>query len=126
TAFAVQAAAPTITGYSWTSTPTGGQPFNGTIYGSSFVIGGTQVWFCVANSSTCYQQPAAGVSVTNSTSLNVSNVNLSAGSWQIYLQTSAGQSGRSATFTVQSRLPTITDYSQSSIHADLPFFRVTA
>jgi len=100
-AFTVQPAPPAITSYSWTSTPTGGQPFNGSIYGSNFVIGGTQVWFCVVNTATCYQHPSAGVNVINSTSLNVSNVNLSSGSWQIYLQTSAGQSGRSTTFSVR-------------------------
>ena len=107
---------PTITGYSWTSTPTSGQPFNGTITGTGFVINGTQVWFCQAGTNSCYQHPAAGVSVTNANSLNVSNVNLSAGSWQIYVVTSAGQSARSSTFTVQAAPspPTITGYSWTS------------
>jgi len=107
--------APTITGYSWTSTPTGGQPFSGSIYGSGFVVSGTQVWFCQAGTSTCYQHPAAGVNVTSATSLNVSSVNLSAGSWQIYVVTSAGQSARSSTFTVQAAAPTITGYSWTSM-----------
>jgi murein DD-endopeptidase MepM/ murein hydrolase activator NlpD len=113
-AFNVQLALPTITGYSWTSTPTGGVPFNGTIYGTNFVVGGTQVWFCQTNTSACYQHPAAGVNVTSSTSLNVSNVNLSSGSWQIYVVTSAGQSARSSAFNVQPGPPTIASYSWTS------------
>src|SRR5207248_1407935 len=114
-AFTVQAPAslPTIGSYTWDRTPTGGQPFNGTITGTNFVVNGTSVFFCVTGSSTCYQQPTAGVNVTSSTSLNVSNVNLSAGSWQIYLQTAAGSSARSAAFTVQAPAspPTISGYS---------------
>jgi hypothetical protein len=113
-AFTVQTAPPTITGYSWSATPTANQPFSGTISGTGFVVGGTQVWFCVAGISTCYQQPAAGVTVNSSTSLSVSNVNLSSGSWQFYVQTSAGQSARSTSFTVQAGPPTITGYSWST------------
>jgi len=121
TSFTVRLGAPTITGYSWNTTPTGGQFFSGTITGTNFVIGGTQVWFCVANTSTCYQQPSAGVSVTSSTSLNVSNVNLSAGSWQIYVVTSAGQSARSTSFTVRLGVPTITGYSWSNVPTGTAF-----
>jgi PA14 domain-containing protein len=104
TAFNVQSPQPqppTISNYSWDRTPRAGQPFNGTISGSNFVVGGTQVFLCVNGSSTCYQHPAAGVSVNNSSSLNINNVNLGAGSYQILLQTSAGSSARSWAFTVQ-------------------------
>lgn len=119
-AFTMQTApapAPTISGFSWNSTPTANQPFGGTITGTGFVSGGTQVFFCVNGSSTCYQHPAAGVTVNSSTSLSVSNVNLGAGSWQIYVQTSGGQSARSSAFIVQSPAmspPTITGYSWST------------
>lgn len=113
-AFTVQAptmSPPTITGYSWNSTPMAGQSFSGTIAGTNFIVGGTQVFFCVSGTSTCYQHPSAGVTVNNSTSLSVSSVNLSAGSWQFYVQTSAGQSARSSMFTVQAAAPTISGYS---------------
>ena len=99
--FAVFAGSPTISGYSWNTTPLAGQFFGGTISGSNFVPGGTQVWFCVAGSSTCYQHPSAGVTVNSVTSLSVSSVKLGAGSWQVYLQTYAGTSSRSSTFTVR-------------------------
>lgn len=113
-AFTVQSAGPTITGYSWDSTPTANQSFDGTITGTGFVSGGTQVWFCVNGSLTCYQQPSGGIDVNSSTRLSVYNVNLSSGSWQIYVQTSAGQSSRSSAFTVQVGSPTITSYSWNS------------
>jgi hypothetical protein len=117
TAFTVQAPAaprPTITGYSWNTTPRANQPFSGTITGTYFISGGTQVFFCVNGTSTCYQHPSAGVTVNSSTSLSVNNVNLSSGSWQVYVQTAAGQSARSASFTVQAAAPTISGYSWSS------------
>jgi hypothetical protein len=72
--------------------------------GTNFVAGATPARVCLNGSGTCYQQPVAGVNVTSSTSLNVSNVNLSAGSWQIYVQTSEGQSARSAIFSVRKSL----------------------
>jgi methionine-rich copper-binding protein CopC len=102
-AFTVAAAAPTVTGYNWNpSPPKASQSFGGTVSGSGFVAGGTEVWFCVANTNTCYQHPAAGVTVGNASSLSVVNVQLAAGSWQVYVRTSAGASGRSTAFTVQS------------------------
>lgn len=116
TAFSVQTAAvaPTITGYSWNSTPRANQSFGGTMSGTGFSSGNTQVWFCVNGTNTCYQHPSAGVNVNNSTSLSLSNVNLGAGSWQIYVRTSAGQSARSSAFTVQAGPPTIFGYSWTS------------
>jgi hypothetical protein len=122
TAFTVQAQQPTISSYSWNSTPIANQPFSGTVWGAGFVSGGTQVWFCVNGTSTCYQQPSAGVSVNSSTNLSVSNVNLGSGSWQIYLQTSAGSSTRSIPFTVQAPGPTISWYSWNTTPvANQPF-----
>src|SRR5207249_2692794 len=52
-AFTVQAPAspPTISGFTWDQTPTGDQAFNGTITGTNFLTGGTQVLFCVNGSS---------------------------------------------------------------------------
>jgi hypothetical protein len=101
-AFTVQAAAvaPTLSGYSWNTTPTANQAFGGNITGTGFVAG-AQVWFCVNGSSTCYQQPPAGVTVNNASSITVSGVNLGAGSYQVYIQTSGGTSARSAAFTVR-------------------------
>lgn len=99
--FAVFIGSPSISGYSWSTTPRASQFFSGTISGSNFVPGGTQVWFCVAGSSTCYQHPSAGVTVNSTTRLSVSSVKLGAGSWQVYLQTYAGTSSRSSTFTVR-------------------------
>ena len=122
TPFTVQPVGPTITGYNWSTLPKANQAFGGTITGTSFVAGGTQVWFCLSGTSTCYQHPAAGVTVNSSTSLAVTNVNLGAGSWQFYLKTSTGQSLRSTAFTVQAALPTITGYSWTSTpFANQPF-----
>jgi pimeloyl-ACP methyl ester carboxylesterase len=113
TAFTVQAAVPTITGYSWNTTPTANQPFNGTITGTGFVSG-IRVFFCVSGTSTCYEHPSAGITVNSSTSLGVTSVNLGSGSYQVYVQTSAGQSARSTAFNVQGAPPTITGYSWST------------
>ncbi|HYL76343.1 MAG TPA: CHAP domain-containing protein [Bryobacteraceae bacterium] len=55
----------------------------------------------MSGSNICYQQPAALVNVTSPSSLIVSNVTLASGSWEIYVQTSAGQSARSAAFLIQ-------------------------
>jgi hypothetical protein len=98
--FAVTAS-PTILEYSWSPPPTAGQPFSGTITGTGFVSG-MEVWFCRAGTNDCSRHPAAGVRVNEPTSLSVIDVNLiSSGSYQFYLQTSAGQSARSTSFIVQ-------------------------
>lgn len=68
---------------------------------------GTQVFFCVSGTGTCYQHPSAGMTVNNP---SVNNVNLSSGSWQMYVRTSAGLSARAAAFTVQAAAPTISAY----------------
>jgi RHS repeat-associated protein len=90
---------PTITNYSWNIAPVDHQNFSGTITGTGFVLG-TRVFFCVSGTSTCYEQPQAGIIVNNAGTLNVSNVNLGAGSYQIYVQTAAGSSNKSTSFTV--------------------------
>jgi hypothetical protein len=91
---------PTIKSYSWTLSPIAKQPFGGTVEGTGFVSGGTQVWFCSSGSAKCYQQPTALVKVTDSSKLNLTNVNLDSGIWQLYVTTSAGQSNNSSSFTV--------------------------
>ena len=97
----VNGVAPTVVGYVWSpSVPEHGQNFGGTIDGSGFVSGAL-VYFCVNSSSTCYPQPAAGVMVNGLTQISVSNVNLSSGSWQVYIQSPYGTSARSTAFTVQ-------------------------
>jgi hypothetical protein len=105
------AAAPSITGYSWNpSPPKANQSFSGTVSGSGFVAGATAVWFCKANTDTCYQHPAAGVTVSNASGLSVVNVQLGAGNWQVYVRTSAGASNRSTAFTVEGVAPTVSAY----------------
>lgn len=99
--FPVLLGSPTITGYSWNSTPVGTQPFSGSLFGTNFVAGSTQVFFCVNGTTTCYQHPSAGVSVSGTSNLTVSNVRLSTGWWQIYIQTSSGQSSRSSAFQIR-------------------------
>lgn len=92
---------PTVTSYSWSTTPKGNVLFGGTIKGTNFVSGGTQVWFCVNKKDTCYQHPSSGVDVQSSTQVSVRNVKLSSGSWQVYVETAGGLSKRSEPFTVK-------------------------
>jgi surface antigen len=92
---------PTVTSYSWSATPKGNILFGGTIKGTNFVSGGTQVWFCVNKKDTCYQHPSSGVDVQSSTQVSIRNVKLSSGSWQVYVETAGGLSKRSEPFTVK-------------------------
>src|SRR6185369_10514983 len=94
-------AVPTISKFNMTSTLIAGQPFGGKIQGTAFVANATEVRFCPVNSNNCSLHPAAGVTVNIPTSLTVENVRLSAGSWQVFVQTPAGSSGRAAPFTFQ-------------------------
>jgi hypothetical protein len=112
TPFVVQAAgtgsAPTVTGYTWTTTPTANQPFSGTITGTGF-SSPIVVWFCPSSGS-CQQLAASQVTLNSDTSLGVTGVTLTAGSWQLYVQTNGGPSARSTTFVVQSAgVPTISN-----------------
>jgi hypothetical protein len=122
--FDVQAIAsiPTISGYSWGSTPAANQPFDGTVTGSGF-FAPVNVFFCINGSNTCFQHPAAGVNVIGPDSINLVNVQLGSGSYQIYVQTSGGQSSRSVPFSVQAApAPTITGYAfNSTPTAQQPF-----
>src|ERR1017187_9770833 len=91
---------PTISFYNWTSTPVANVPFNGSVTGTGF-DSSVQVWFCGTGTTNCFRHPAVGVILNNSNSLSLNNVNLtSAGSYQFYVQTSAGQSALSSAFTV--------------------------
>ena len=105
---------PVISAFAWSpSSPVAGSPFSGSINGSNFVVGGTQVFFCPASSSSCTAVPASSITVASQSSLSLSNVSLTSGSWQFYLQTPAGSSARSTTFTIQSPgagVPTISSY----------------
>ena len=91
---------PTISGYSWSSTPTANVYFSGTVYGTNFVVGGTRLFFCNP-SITCYEQPNSLVSVSSSTRLIVSNVRLSRGYWTMFARNAAGDSPRSSSFYVR-------------------------
>lgn len=93
---------PVIASFSWSpSTPLAGNTFSGTVKGSNFVIGATQVFFCQLGGSSCLLVPAESISVESQSSLSLTNVTLESGSWQFYLQTAVGNSARSASFTVQ-------------------------
>lgn len=94
---------PTLSAYIWNpETPTANVPFSGTLTGTNFVSGATQVWFCVEGTSSCSLLPASGVTFNSATSLGLSNIALTAANWQVYVQTPAGASNRSSTFRVQS------------------------
>jgi sugar lactone lactonase YvrE len=93
-----QAPAPTITGYTWSSTPAANQPFSGTIAGTAFSAP-ISVWFC-PSSGDCQQLAASQVTLNDTTSVAVTDVTLAGGFWQIYVQTSDGASARSAAFAV--------------------------
>jgi len=90
---------PAVTGYTWTTTPMPNQPFGGTIAGTGFVAP-LSVWFC-ASSGSCQQLAGSQVTLNDATSASVTGVSLSAGSWQIYVQTNSGPSARSAAFMVR-------------------------
>jgi hypothetical protein len=91
---------PTISSYTWNSTPYAGMYFSGTIYGTNFVMGGTRLFFC-NSSNTCYEHPMSLNSVTSSTRMTVSNVRLSAGYWTMFARNAAGDSPRSSSFYVR-------------------------
>jgi len=105
---------PVIASFAWSPTiPISGSPFGGVVTGSNFVVDSTQVIFCQAGGTICTLIPDSSVSVSSPTSLTLSNISLNAGSWQFYLQTAAGNSARSAAFTIQSatsNVPLITGY----------------
>ena len=111
-------AAPTITGYTWS--PAGNpvpSPFSGTINGTNFISAGTQVFFCVTGTVTCFPHQLENTRVINATTLTVTSVFLMPGSWQVYAQTSGGASERSASFTVgteQVVTPTLNSFAPSA------------
>lgn len=118
---------PSIVGYTWTpSNPAANQPFNGTIAGNNFVIGATQVYFCINSTSACTQHPANNVIVSSNNSISIRNIQLGNGSWQFYVETAAGTSARSTVFNVAATaqfLPTVSGFSWSSstVVANQPF-----
>ena len=94
----VQGGPPTVTGATWFSTPHNRVNFSGSISGTKFAPSST-VWFCVSNTNTCYQQPPAGVLVQGLGVIQVTNVNLTTGSWQVEVITPYG-SAKSSAFSV--------------------------
>lgn len=96
-------ALPTVTSYAWSpAVPSISSAFGGTITGTNFVTGGTQVFFCVTGTVTCFPHPLENTRVISSTNLSVSSVFLMPGSWQVSVQTSGGISERSTSFAVSS------------------------
>ena len=102
---------PTITGYTWATPPLANQLFGGTITGTGFVAG-ISVGFC-SGPVNCQQLTEPQMTLNGATSLSVRNVSLAAGTWAIYVKTSAGSSARSAPFVVLEEpveKPAVTSY----------------
>lgn len=95
-------AMPTVTGYAWNPSAPSVSAFSGTVTGTNFVAGGTQVFFCVTGTVTCFPHPLENIRVTSATTLTLTSVFLMPGSWQVQIQTSGGTSERSASFSVSS------------------------
>ena len=118
---------PTLTGATWTPlAPLANQPFSGTLTGNHLVTGATRVFFCPFGSTDCQEHSPSGVSVTGTTSLSVTGVQLANGNWQAYVQTPAGVSNQTPAFTVAlppPSTPTITQatWSPTSPLAEEPF-----
>jgi hypothetical protein len=93
----VQGVAPTITGFNFGS-PHNRVNFSGTISGTAFTSSAT-VSFCVAGTNTCFQQPG-GVSVFPLTSISVTGINLTTGSWQVEVITQYGTAKSAGSFSV--------------------------
>jgi hypothetical protein len=81
---------PTIWGYYWNMAPRNRVAFSGFITGTGLVQG-TQVYFCVNQSSVCYQHPPSLVTLYNPNTLSLSNINLTTDYWQIFLKTQFGK-----------------------------------
>lgn len=120
---------PTISSISWQSSNLlGNQAFSGVITGTNFVTGGTQVDFCSNETGLCSRLNVSNVRVTNPTSLNVSNVELAAGSWYVQTETTLGRSNKSSSFTVAPpaiSLPTIVRFTWENVTNDNPSLRGT-
>jgi hypothetical protein len=121
------ASLPTVTAISPNpAAPTANTPFSATLSGANFISGGTEVWFCLDGASSCNQLSPSSVTFNSTTRLALSGIVLTAGSWEVYVQTSAGASNRSVPFLVQSSsslAPAITDFklNPSSPVATEPF-----
>jgi hypothetical protein len=94
----VNGVAPSVTGFNWTSAPRNRINFSGSVSGGGFVSAAA-VWFCTTGTNTCFQHPSAGVVVQDLGTIQLTNVNLTSGNWQIEVRTPYG-SGRSGTFAV--------------------------
>lgn len=95
----VQPQPPILYGYHWNTSPKNHVNFSGAISGDELVLG-TQVFFCVSGSSTCYPQPSQLVVVNSASTITVTNANLTTGYWQVYLKDQYGMSTRSSAFYV--------------------------
>lgn len=105
---------PTLETYSLRKTPRANEAFDGTIKGTGFVTNSTNVWFCLSGIRNCYPHPPNGVTVKSSSQLEFENVRLSSGAWEIFLETSGGQSSHSKPFAVLVGRPTIERYKWSA------------
>jgi len=118
---------PTITGYSWTpDRPLANLPFAGIITGGGFVAGSTQVLICEAGTEACIPHSLEQTTVVNAGQLQVTQLLLPLGSWELLVKTSRGQSGRSSPFLVTeapSLPPVISTYlwRPSTPRASTPF-----
>jgi hypothetical protein len=98
---------PTILSYTWNpDRPPANQPFTGTITGTAFVPGATQLYFCVAGTDTCTPHPLDRTITNQESLLQVTNLVLSPANWEFFLQTPRGSSQRSNPFAV-TELPSL-------------------
>ena len=58
------------------------------------------IFFCANGSINCSPVPSGLIQVVNPNTITISNFALPTGSWQFYIQTAAGNSSRSGTFSV--------------------------
>lgn len=97
---------PTIEQVIWTpSPPQAGQVLSATIRGAAFVVGETRLLICESGTTNCTAQPSERVTVVSATRIDLRNLILSAGSWEIYVQTPTGDSNRTAPLQLQASTP---------------------
>ncbi|MGA1368436.1 MAG: hypothetical protein ACO394_07950, partial [Blastocatellia bacterium] len=99
---------PAILSYTWNpDRPLANQPFTGTITGTGFVPGATQLYFCIAGTDTCSPHPLDRTMTNQESVLQVVNLVLSPANWEFFLQTPRGNSQRSPSFIVTDDPPSL-------------------
>jgi len=92
---------PTLLSVSWVPlVPLSTSALNGTLRGTNFVLNLTKVFACTYPSNNCVQLPAESIKLENSNEINLTNVRLAKGIWQLYVETPNGVTNRTRTFNV--------------------------